>query len=76
MGTVLYVTAEVLRVVGILVQPLVPQSAAKLLDLLAIVPGHRSFNQIGIRLVPGTILQPPSAIFPRFVEEGETPPKA
>ena len=33
METVLYVTAEVLRIVGILIQPYVPQSAAKLLDL-------------------------------------------
>ncbi len=33
-GTVLYVTAEVLRQVGILAQPFVPTSAAKLLDLL------------------------------------------
>jgi methionyl-tRNA synthetase len=76
MGTVLYVTAEVLRIVGILVQPLVPQSAAKLLDLLAIVPENRNFNHIATKLVPGTVLAPPTAIFPRFVEEGETPPKA
>ena len=37
-GTVLYVTAEVLRQIAILAQPFVPASAAKLLDLLA-VPG-------------------------------------
>ena len=36
MGTVLYVTAEVLRMVGILIQPYMPQSAAKLLDLLGV----------------------------------------
>ena len=36
METVLYVTAEVLRIVGILIQPYVPQSAAKLLDLLGV----------------------------------------
>ena len=34
MGTVLYVTAEVIRQVAILVQPFMPASAAKLLDLL------------------------------------------
>ena len=36
MATVLYVTAEVLRTIGILAQPFVPGSAAKLLDLLAV----------------------------------------
>ena len=34
-GTVLYVTAEVIRQVAILAQPFMPASAAKLLDLLA-----------------------------------------
>ena len=40
-GTVLYVTAEVLRQVAILAQPFMPASAAKLLDLLAI-PARRT----------------------------------
>ena len=35
-GTVLYVTAEVLRQIAILAQPFMPASAAKLLDLLAV----------------------------------------
>src|SRR5262249_26250853 len=35
-GTVLYVTAEVLRQVGVMSLPFMPTSAAKLLDLLAI----------------------------------------
>src|SRR5262249_54735798 len=34
-GTVLYVTAEVIRQVAILAQPFMPESSAKLLDLLA-----------------------------------------
>ena len=40
-GTVLYVTAEVLRQVGILCQPFMPASAGKLLDLLG-VPADRA----------------------------------
>ena len=36
MATVLYVTAEVLRAVGILAQPFVPEAADKLLDLLSV----------------------------------------
>ncbi len=40
-GTVLYVTAEVLRQVAILCQPFIPASAAKLLDILG-DPGGRA----------------------------------
>ena len=76
METVLYVTAEVLRIVGILAQPYVPNAAAKLLDILAVPAGQRNFADLGQRLVSGTPLPAPSAIFPRYVEEGETPAKA
>jgi methionyl-tRNA synthetase len=71
MATVLYVTAEVLRMVGILVQPYMPGSAAKLLDTLAVPPGQRDFADIASRLVPGTALPAPQPIFPRFVEDAE-----
>ena len=70
MATVLYVTAEVLREVGIMAQPFVPQAAAKLLDLLAVPEGERMIARIGAdhRLRPGTPLPPPAPIFPRYVE--------
>ena len=76
MDTVLYVTAEVLRIVGILIQPYVPASAAKLLDVLSIESGSRAFANLGDRLVSGTPLPTPTPIFPRFVEEGDVPAKA
>ena len=76
MDTVLNVTANVLRTVGILIQPYMPQSASKLLDLLAVPPEARSFAHIGEKLVEGTALPSPSGIFPRYVEEGETPAKS
>ena len=76
METVLYVTAEVLRIVGTLAQPYVPASAAKLLDLLAVPEDQRSFADLGTRLVSGTPLPAPAPIFPRYVEEVETPAKA
>ena len=75
METVLHVTAEVLRVLGILVQPYMPGAAARLLDSLAVPVSQRSFADIAARLVPGTPLPAPAAIFPRYVEEGETPAK-
>ncbi len=76
MATVLHVTADVLRVIGILVQPYMPGAAAKLLDALAVPAGRRMFAHIGDRLAAGTPLPAPQPIFPRYVEEGETPAKA
>jgi methionyl-tRNA synthetase len=73
MATVLHVTAEVLREIGILVQPYMPGAAAKLLDLLAVPAGRRMFAHIGDRLVAGVPLPAPQPIFPRYLEEGETP---
>ena len=69
METVLYVTAEVLRIIGIMAQPYTPASAASLLHLLSIDNNARSFADLGKRLVPGMPLPVPAPIFPRFVEE-------
>jgi methionyl-tRNA synthetase len=70
MGTVLYVTAEVLRIIGIMAQPVVPGAAAKLLDLLATPADQRGFAAIGVggRLGPQTRLMQPEPIFPRYLE--------
>jgi len=70
MATVLYVTAEVVRQVAILVQPVMPGSAEKLLDLLGVPVDARDFAFLGEagRLVPATALPPPSGVFPRYVE--------
>jgi methionyl-tRNA synthetase len=73
METVLWTTAEVLRMVGLLVQPYVPQSASKLLDTLAVPESSRTFAHFGSRLVSGTELPAPTPVFPRFLEE-ETKP--
>src|SRR4029077_4745853 len=69
-GTILYVTAEVLRCVGIMAQPFVPSSAAKMLDLLAVPPEERGFGELngGKRIAPGSTLPPPAPVFPRYVE--------
>lgn len=74
METVLYVTAEVLRVIGLLIQPYMPASATRLLDILAVPAERRSFADIETRLASGTPLPPPAPIFPRYVEEVEAPP--
>jgi methionyl-tRNA synthetase len=70
-GTVLYVTAEVLRQVGILCQPFMPASAGKLLDLLGIPEPERRFDRLGgsdKRIAHGATLPTPAPVFPRYVE--------
>ena len=47
--TVLYVTAEVVRQIAILAQPVMPASSAKLLDSLAIPQDARDFARTGRR---------------------------
>lgn len=74
MGTILYVTAEVLRNVALLAQPVIPDAAKKLLDILGIEPKARDFASLGagFRLEAGAPLPAPAPIFPRYVEaEGE-----
>nr|WP_284701502.1 methionine--tRNA ligase [Rhodoplanes tepidamans] len=69
-GTVLYVTAEVLRQVAILAQPVMPTACGKLLDILAVPADARDFSQLGghVRIAPGSTLPPPSPVFPRWIE--------
>ena len=75
METILYVTAEVVRQIAILVQPVMPESAGRLLDQLGIPADARSFAALGpkARLKPGTELPPPQPVFPRYVEAEENP---
>jgi methionyl-tRNA synthetase len=74
MHTILSVTGEVVRQIAILVQPIMPESAGRLLDQLGVAPDARDFSRLGPkgRLAPGTRLRPPQAVFPRYVE-AETP---
>jgi methionyl-tRNA synthetase len=71
--TVLYVTAEVVRQIAILTQPVMPQSSAKLLDMLGIPTDpvdQREFTALGgaARIKPSTVLPAPTGIFPRYIE--------
>ena len=79
METILYVTAEVVRQVAILAQPVTPHAAGKLLDRLGQGDEARTFEALGEagRLKPGTVLPEPAGVFPRYVdpeaEAGEEP---
>ena len=68
--TVLYVSAEVIRQIAILTQPVMPESSAKLLDSLGIPQDARDFTALGgaARIKPGTELPPPAPVFPRYIE--------
>jgi len=71
MQTVLYVLAETIRHLGILIQPVMPDAAANMLDQLTVDPAARSFAHLGPdhALTAGADLPKPSPVFPRFVEE-------
>ena len=83
MRTVLYVTLQAVRRVALLVQPVMPDSATRLLDLLGVEPsgdagrtnasneGPRSFSAFAEDLVPGTALPKPVGVFPRHEEPAE-----
>lgn len=64
--TVLYVTCEAVRIAALLVQPVMPESAGTLLDLLGQAQDERTFAALGARLTPGTVLPPPTGVFPRY----------
>ena len=70
MGTVLYVTAEMVRQIGILSRFIMPESAMKLLEQIKIPQDRRGFDQLGKagRLQSGTILEKPEGVFPRYIE--------
>ena len=65
---VLYETAEAIRQLAILVRWAIPQSADALLDQLAQAPDARDFAALERPLTAGTMLPPPSGIFPRWVD--------
>ena len=69
MATVLYVLAETIRHLAILVQPAVPAAAARLLDQLAVPADERNFAALATALEPGTKLPKPEGVFPRYVEQ-------
>jgi methionyl-tRNA synthetase len=71
MATVLYVLAETVRNIAILVQPIMPHSIEKMLNQLAVPVSARTFASLGEEgaLKPGTPLPKPEGVFPRYVEE-------
>ena len=77
MATVLFVLAETVRHVAILLQPVMPGAAGRLLDQLGVTAEARAFAALGTgegegeggALRPGTPLPKPQGVFPRYVED-------
>jgi methionyl-tRNA synthetase len=69
METVLYVLAEVLRHLAILIQPFMPDAMSKLLDQLAVPAHERDFAALTPEhaLKSGTPLPVPQGVFPRYI---------
>ncbi len=68
METVLYVTAEIIRRMSIAALAFIPDSAARILDFLA-VPAEKRLLALandGGELSPGTVLPVPEPVFKRF----------
>jgi methionyl-tRNA synthetase len=68
MATVLYVIMEVLRHTAILYQPLIPDSANKILDQLEVPKDERSFAHLedSYRIKSGSPISKPVGVFPRI----------
>ena len=69
--TVLWVLAETIRRVTLLVQPFMPDSAGRILDQLAVPAAERAFASFDKELVSGTAMPAPQGVFPRFVEPAQ-----
>ena len=67
MATVLYVILEVLRHVAILYQPIIPDSANKILDQLQVPEDERTFAHLKTgSVVQGAPIAKPEGVFPRI----------
>lgn len=71
MQHVLYVLAESIRCIAIILQSFMPDSSGKILDQLTVAYGDRMLNVIcqANALTAGTVLPAPQAIFPRIQGE-------
>lgn len=67
MNLVIYKLLEYIRIIGILLQPIVPQSAKKILDQLKISAEQRNLESLcNAQISTGSVLPKPEPIFLRF----------
>ena len=66
MRTVLYVLAEVVRRIAILLEPVMPTSCGKLLNLMNLPEECTTFASLANKVPSGISIQPPVPIFPKI----------
>ncbi len=66
MNVVLYCLLESIRQIGILIQPIMPNSANKILNIFGLDASQRFFNKLGSKLLVGTDLIKQDVMFPRI----------
>ena len=66
MNVVLYCLLESIRQIGILIQPIMPSTANKILDIFGLDTSQRFFNKLGSKLLVGTDLIKQDVMFPRI----------
>ena len=71
MGTVLYVAADVIRILAIYALSITPDAASRLLAQLGVPEDRRNFADIETPLAGGASLPAPAGVFPRYVEAGD-----
>lgn len=71
MKIVLYTLAEAIRRLAIMIQPVTPDAAGKILNQLKINENERQFENINddYMLAPNTSINKPEGVFPRIIEE-------
>lgn len=71
MQQVLYVLAETIRCIAIYLQPVMPESSSKILDMLNININNRDFSFLKKEsaLVSGAEINAPMPVFPRIADE-------
>ncbi len=68
MGHVLDATLDATRRIVLLVQPVMPEASARLLDLLGVAVDAREFKEFNTVVATGTQLPEPQGVFPRWAE--------
>ncbi|MAZ80664.1 MAG: methionine--tRNA ligase [Rickettsiales bacterium] len=66
MNEVLYISLDAIRVITIWLQPFMPKSTSKILDLLNIDYNNRGYNDISNKLLAGNLVNKPELIFLRL----------
>lgn len=68
-ATVLFVLAETIRRLSILLEPITPSACEALFNQLGLEPSLRTVDSLELQIKPGTICSKPAVVFPRILSE-------